>query len=632
MKSRPVVLTLALLTAVGALFVGLWAASRPAAVAPASANQIAVVTMLPALPIDGPQAAVLAAGEVTTYHFSVGSTLGPSEADAAEERLARVAFTGQLTTRVLSTPGPDALVRYEIKDPRLDIEARGAVVEAGAQAEIVRGLALPFVVATGPRGEAKRIHLAPDLESTSMKLLHELVAALQFVAPSDNKASWTVMQPSALGPVQAFYQRQAKANVFTRRRQVVGEQARTVSFEESHEVAELNEGRMIRLTSRTVERHGIAGQASLRVETLVSIDRQSFAKEAIPAGAALIPGPGSELGKFPVVLAAGARIPARPQRAFAAVMTELRSAGVRGLGERRDGLRREVETHLLSDPQLTSAVAAVARGTDAAAELARSALRDAGTPAAQTELAQLATDASLSRASRQDAITGLGLVEEPTAATAAALDTLMMSEQDPELREQASYAAGSTAGRLRTQDAQGSERVVEHLIAALAAAETPEAKIAALEAIGNSGAASAFTPVMGALTAGPASVSAAAARALRLMPERRVEEVLGRLIAAGDPEVRGAALFAAGFRPLEAFLPAIDALLRREPDAKLRRAAVACLSGKLGVDAAPAVLTLLERVAQSDPEKEIRAQATQALAEQREEELRAANDGPGDNG
>jgi HEAT repeat protein len=82
-----------------------------------------------------------------------------------------------------------------------------------------------------------------------------------------------------------------------------------------------------------------------------------------------------------------------------------------------------------------------------------------------------------------------------------------------------------------------------------------------------------------AVTAGDPRVRAAATRALRLVPDREADRLLAVTLGRDqDPTVRAAAIFAAGFRPLEPLVDALSDTAQHDPIDYVRAGAVTLLA------------------------------------------------------
>ena len=114
------------------------------------------------------------------------------------------------------------------------------------------------------------------------------------------------------------------------------------------------------------------------------------------------------------------------------------------------------------------------------------------------------------------------------------------------------------------------------------------------------------------LTAKSPEVRASATEGLRFMPAPEADRLLSeRLLSDDAPQVRSAAVFAAGFRPLGPLLPAFERALRSDPTAMVRMAVVQLL--KVHASTSPKARLLLTWSSAEDEDAQIRGEAAKAL-------------------
>ncbi len=153
------------------------------------------------------------------------------------------------------------------------------------------------------------------------------------------------------------------------------------------------------------------------------------------------------------------------------------------------------------------------------------------TAAGTDALAGLVGDEVLSADIRRNAIDHLALGRAPTDDALTALNTAL----DGEHEKAAAAALGAQARRLEEDDPQGATAIAEDLLARLIAAPDGPARVAALQAIGNSGTPLAL-PFLRGVTASPdPAVSDAAIYALRFIPGRGADVLLEGMLQVGGP-------------------------------------------------------------------------------------------------
>ncbi|MBP6629707.1 MAG: HEAT repeat domain-containing protein [Kofleriaceae bacterium] len=238
------------------------------------------------------------------------------------------------------------------------------------------------------------------------------------------------------------------------------------------------------------------------------------------------------------------------------------------------------------------------------------ALGDSGAPAAQRALAEIAAAGGLDDGRRGQAVVALGLAPSPTPAALAAL-RLVADGPPGELTDAALLALGNLAMRLREQDPAAALRVVDELLARLAAAGDDSRRAAVVRALGNTGDArvvAALAPLAGAASA---ELRAAALASLRLVPGPDSTRLLLAGLRDGDSEVRTGAVYALGFHPPAPYVDVVVAHYRQEPAPMVRRE-ILVVAGAYLDEQAP-YRSLLEWAARNDPDADLRATATRAL-------------------
>jgi HEAT repeat protein len=233
-------------------------------------------------------------------------------------------------------------------------------------------------------------------------------------------------------------------------------------------------------------------------------------------------------------------------------------------GREGDGLPARLETVLGRDQDAVRAAAAFVHG-GRATKVIIDALAGAGTPAAQDALCGLARDAHLPTHARAEAVASLGLIKHPTAPTMNEVAELIRA-RDQNLKAPALFLAGSVARAGRAEH-PAQAAAIEHLVLAEAArARGTDDTLDTLAALGNLGSAAALPRLRAALAASDSRLRAAAARALRLVPDAEADRLLATTLRRdSDPTVRAAAVFAAGFRKLDLLADALAEAAQSDP-------------------------------------------------------------------
>lgn len=297
---------------------------------------------------------------------------------------------------------------------------------------------------------------------------------------------------------------------------------------------------------------------------------------------------------------------ARPPETIASLLAAIAA------GDTGDRLGPRLETTLERSDEAVAPALALVRA-DKSAKLVIDALASAGTPAAQAGLVELALDRALPGAARREVVASLALVRQPTAPALAAVERLLAAP-DAELRHAALFTAASLARAARRDDPAAAARLERAVLGACGrspAGAGHEERVDALAALGNLGSAAALPRLRAALAAPDPAVRAAAARALRFVPDVEADRLLlATLRRDREPTVRAAALFAAGFRPIEPLADGLSETALSDPIEYVRANAVAVLARHPG--ASPRAARALGFVARNDPAPAVRQLAQQA--------------------
>ena len=263
------------------------------------------------------------------------------------------------------------------------------------------------------------------------------------------------------------------------------------------------------------------------------------------------------------------------------------------------------------DDAVPAALAFVRAGK--ATKLVIDALAAAGTPAAQAGLGELARDTSLPSHVRNEAVASLVLVSRPSQATMKTVVSLIQTG-DPGLRHAVLFVAGSVARAGREDFPPAAAAIERAVLAEYARAPGDDDQLEALAALGNLGSAAIVPRIRVVLINGEPHVRAAAARALRFVPDGEADRLLvGILRRDREPTVRAAALFAAGFRPIEPLAEGLAETAETDPVEYVRANAVTLLSRHLGDS--PRVARAIGFVAHNDPAPGVRRLAREARRE-----------------
>jgi len=235
------------------------------------------------------------------------------------------------------------------------------------------------------------------------------------------------------------------------------------------------------------------------------------------------------------------------------------------------------------------------------------ALSAASTKEAIQALTEVSGNGSIPHDIRMDSIAALGMAGEPNR---QGVDTLLnlTRDADPMLRDTATLALGNTAFQMGDDDERGAESLVYELNNSFRAASTPEQQALALRALGNTRAPAVLSTLQAALGSPDPQIRQAAIEALRNVPSSDADHLLSQYLLR-DPaiEVRRAAIFACGFRPLGPMLPSLGQALRTDAADGVRADVIHLLGAQRGV--VPEAMPLLRWASQNDPTPDLRQTA-----------------------
>lgn len=542
---------------------------------------------------------------------------------------------GRLVFTVLRGVGGVTWIEGAIQEPSTTFQTNGADGQDPAtRAAFERGLARPFYVEADRTGAAHAMHFDKDVDPVARGLIKAAVALTQVVGRTDDlrgAASWTASESDPTGDYVASYERDPTNRALQKSRVRYTRVATADGL-----VPVENAGAVTSALKSTITLDAglwpasINGADHLRIEPgdgLPSIDASASIRLDLRdttsdgAHAAAFAGVPSGYERTTFATAGDSPDAARQDRelvagaSLASLRAQLeRVARAEDKGQERAHLHNKLAALFRLDPEATrEAAAATLTGEDpATARVVIGALGTAGTPEAQDALAALAESDTLDTKLRTNAIANLGLVEAPTTSTLEALDRQTESDTRS-VRSTATLALGNAARSLEAGGDESADTTVLDLLERLDGATTPSDQALYLRALGNTGDARALPAIESALSSPEERVRSAAAEASRFIADPRVDELLSKVLVADlSPAVRRSAVLAATFRDITPLLPAMDAVLDKDGDERVRMDVVAAL-GKVR-KAAPAVIALLRAAAEHDPSAEIRKRAAAYLA------------------
>lgn len=174
------------------------------------------------------------------------------------------------------------------------------------------------------------------------------------------------------------------------------------------------------------------------------------------------------------------------------------------------------------------------------------ALRDAGTPAAQHTLIEVATDSSREGMQRYVAARNMSGLNSPTDET---VKFLLETKKDQDIGQHVTYSSGAVANNVRSSDPVVAEKLIDSLVAQLDEAPGKFEKEATLKALGNAGGPEVRPEVREALESDSSRIRAAAVNAVRRVESIEADAAIVKALSDENLVVRYEAAMALADRP-----------------------------------------------------------------------------------
>ncbi len=524
-------------------------------------------------------------------------------------------ISGVLNMRVLSTDADSVLAGLRFFP--VSCEIFGAV-----RPEMRGRFSLPFSALFAKNGTIESIRLPPTLSENERTVLGETLRAMQIVVSGD-AGSWTTREEHATGSYEARYERTSDGAIRKSKLHYLALPApMSVDVLSSDTLARLSPTLWIESAEGRESLAAFSGGSPLLGSSLL------FSLRRLP-GDAVVP---ATLAGIAAVQKADH--PERPSSG-ARTLVAISGSGTQGTAtsdatqvsgdadevakrfsaslDRFDRHNRETFDDLIAQlrehPELASAVAAriLAPGTDDSIQAAlMDVLGTSGTPAAQLALLAIAVNPDASHMNAIRAIIALGGVARPTSGARDGLWSIARKEGDPnvaDLSRTALLAFGAVASTLRTNGDPAASSVTTDLLSAIPEKEGPDLRVA-LKALGNTGDPAAAERIRSYMASESTATRAAAATALRRMPDARTGELLLSSLASEKvPEVRGAVVRSIASRGIDdAAIAAIAENAQTEKNDLVRGEMIRALAK--GVDSSPVARNSLERMldTEKDPQ------------------------------
>lgn len=248
-------------------------------------------------------------------------------------------------------------------------------------------------------------------------------------------------------------------------------------------------------------------------------------------------------------------------------------------------------------------------------EMVTNALGNAGTPAAQKVLVETAADPNIDLRIRTSALISFAPPMTPSPEAEEALRAMVDPGDELNLGTNSLYILGVMSNRLATRDPERAMEIVQYILKQEKAFRDANQVRFFLGAVANSGNPAAYETILPYLGSADDLTRIEAVVAMGMMPQKEAIPHLAQAMSDKSAAVRISAIQAAQARSAHSGLPGkVKNLLQKDPDSNVRKEALNYL---VTTSSDPGVLrALLQQVASSDPDPDLRKAATEALEAQ----------------
>jgi hypothetical protein len=499
--------------------------------------------------------------------------------------------------------------------------AGGGPVDARDLAQLEQNLGRRFWVSYQADGAARQLHFPRDMTDDVRNFLALLVTQTEMVRPLQPSAQWTATERDGAGAYFAAYEQPGSKQIIKRKLRYVSVDGAATASAASIGVRVVHAEARFTLDDQNlvteVEDREVAaldpkmGAPALAVEIELHLDRARSGIVPELIGSLERARPGLETGPVVTQRAPADELQARSDARLVRDLTMAQILATVGGGQADDRTRVQLEALFRRRPADIPAAAAFARqASPSATRMVLQALGVAGTEPAQGALCAVADDPQAPTPLRVVALGAFIQTKRPTETTISTI-TRLMDAQDPAVRRQALYMAGSLGSNSQGDEPAAAARIETELLGRYATC-AGSACLDLLAALGNLATPRVLPPIARALNDLHADVRASAVRALRKVKDPSVDRLISTtMIGDHDPNVRAAAILAATFRPIGAFIEPLARTVRTDPVDYVRSAAINSVASH--VDGSPLIEHALMAAATDDVKPGVRRLARQAL-------------------
>jgi Lipoprotein amino terminal region len=532
------------------------------------------------------------------------------------------------------------LVSYQLRDPIVQINASGQEIKEQAQL-VQQDLSQVIVATIDPQGKILTLRFAPNTSKIAQSFARTVFASVQFVTPpkSGSSGSWETQEEDPNGQYIAQYTARSGKFQKTKLRYRQPErnspsnnsQITPVITSDGQLTAEFDRGsgRLMTLQGQETQRFEVSKKPVGQAKTNLQLTYTSQSQLTETALRTLHDHSTQREAQSPAVSLSEslseAESNAKIQRqALGESTLETLLAELDAAEKSADKTQNVTPLYLkfkalvYLQPQTSNALAQRLMHSPAdslSMQMLVGALSAIGHEPAQVALVQIMQDHAQDWETALLIIPSLAAVPSPTPTTVTALNQFAFASADQRVTSTAQLALGAIARNLAEPAPDRANAIVDRFIQNLMTAKSNEAIKQNLLVLGNAGSPRSLDAITKFVTSPTAEIRSIAVVALRWIADPQVDRLLNQAIKQdSDDNVRAETAVALGFRPMTAEnLTVQKQVLAADQSVKVR---LALLKNLWQVrEQFPEVTTIIQQLAQTDPDQDLRTAANSLLTE-----------------
>jgi Lipoprotein amino terminal region len=532
------------------------------------------------------------------------------------------------------------LVCYQLRDPIVQINASGQEIKEQAQL-VQQDLSQAIVATIDPQGKILTLRFAPNTSKIAQSFARTVFASVQFVTPpqSGSSGSWETQESDPNGQYIAQYTARSGKFQKTKLRYRQPErnspsnnsQITPVITSDGQLTAEFDRGsgRLMTLQGEETQRFEVSKKLVGQAKTNLQLTYTSQSQLTETALQTLHDRSAQREAQSPAVSLSEALSEAESnakiqRQALGESTLETLLAELDAAEKSADKTQNVTPLYLkfkalvYLQPQTSKALAQRLMHSPAdslSMQMLVGALSAIGHEPAQVALVQIMQDHAQDWETALLIIPSLAAVPSPTPTTVTALNQCAFASADQRVASTAQLALGAIARNLAEPAPDRASAIVDQFIQNLMTAKSNAAIKQNLLVLGNAGSPRSLDAITKFVTSPEAEIRSIAVVALRWLADPQVDRILNQAIKQdSDDNVRAETVVALGFRPMTAENLAVQKqVLAADQSVKVR---LALLKNLWQVrEQFPEVITIVQQLAQTDPDQDLRTAANSLLTE-----------------